>query len=58
MKKLRQGQAPPIVLVGNKADLPDNRRVVSFEEGAEAARTLDTVFLETSAKTGFHLEEV
>mmetsp|Transcript_6327 Transcript_6327/g.12848 ORF Transcript_6327/g.12848 Transcript_6327/m.12848 type:complete len:212 (-) Transcript_6327:277-912(-) len=45
-----------IMLIGNKADL-DSRRVISKEEGEQFARENGLVFLETSAKTAFNVEE-
>ena len=39
----------PIVLVGNKSDL-HNDRSVSVEEGKALAREMKAIFLETSAK--------
>jgi small GTP-binding protein len=40
----------PVVLIGNKTDLPS--RVVSKEEGQVLAREMHAAFVETSAKTG------
>jgi len=45
-----------IMLIGNKADL-DSRRTVSRDEGEQFARENGLVFLETSAKTAFNVEE-
>ena len=39
----------PIVLVGNKSDLHQDRQV-SREDGQKLATTMKAVFLETSAK--------
>ena len=39
----------PIVLVGNKSDL-HNDRSVSVEEGKALAKEMKAIFLETSAK--------
>jgi small GTP-binding protein len=44
-----------VVLCGNKADVPDALRVVSFAEGAALARILGVPFIETSAKTGLNV---
>jgi Ras-related protein Rab-2A len=44
-----------IMLIGNKCDL--DRRVVSYEEGADFARKNGLVFQETSAKTAQNVEE-
>eukprot|EP00871_Galdieria_phlegrea_P002853 jgi/Galph1/3569/GphlegSOOS_G2206.1 len=45
-----------IILVGNKSDL-EHRRQVSKEEGEAFAKAHGLSFLETSAKTAFHVEE-
>ena len=44
------------LLVGNKCDL-DDKRVVSYEEGAELAKHYDIPFLETSAKNSVNVEK-
>lgn len=46
-----------IMLIGNKCDL-DQRRQVSTEEGERFARDNNLIFMETSAKTAFNVEEV
>jgi GTPase SAR1 family protein len=46
-----------IMLIGNKCDL-DARRQVSQEEGERFARDNGLIFMETSAKTSFNVEEV
>ena len=46
-----------IVLVGNKSDL-ENERKVSTEEGKELAEKYGFIFFETSAKTGENVNEV
>lgn len=51
------GGVPPIVIVGNKVDLED-RRKVSTREGADLAKQLGCHFFEASAKTMVNLEEV
>ena len=45
----------PIILVGNKIDLP---RDISTEEGANFAQGKKLKYFETSAKTGFNIKEV
>lgn len=45
-----------LMLIGNKIDL-ENRRTVSYEEGAEYARREGMIFMETSAKTADNVEE-
>ncbi|KAJ1687184.1 hypothetical protein LUZ63_018574 [Rhynchospora breviuscula] len=44
-----------IVLVGNKNDLVDQRKV-SFEEGEVKAIEIGAIFTETSAKSGFNIK--
>ncbi len=51
-----QGQ-PPLVLVGNKNDLEDER-VVGREMGQALARKWKCTFLETSAKDSANVNEV
>jgi Ras-related protein Rab-2A len=46
-----------IMLIGNKCDL-DARRQVSNEEGERFAKENGLIFMETSAKTAFNVEEV
>jgi small GTP-binding protein len=47
----------PVVLVGSKCDLADQRQV-STEEGQELAKKLNCPFFETSAKTRLNVDEV
>ena len=47
----------PIVLVGNKSDL-HNDRCVSVEEGRKLAREMKAVFLETSAKENQNVTDI
>lgn len=46
-----------VVLVGNKADLEDQRQVQT-EEGEAFAKRNELIFFETSAKTSQGVEEV
>lgn len=46
-----------MVLVGNKNDLEDKRQV-KYEEGMELANKNGMMFYETSAKSGFNVEEI
>lgn len=46
-----------VVLVGNKTDLADKRRV-STEEGERKAKELNAMFIETSAKTGYNVKQL
>ena len=47
-----------MLLVGNKEDLAESERQVSYEEGSEFAQRNNMLFFETSAKTGLNIEEV
>ncbi|KER21229.1 hypothetical protein T265_15145, partial [Opisthorchis viverrini] len=44
-----------IMLVGNKTDLSDKRKVTT-EEGERLARDLNVMFIETSAKAGYNVK--
>ena len=46
-----------IMLIGNKADLAETKRRVTFEEGERFAKANGLIFMETSAKTAFNVEE-
>jgi len=46
----------PMVIVGNKCDLEDQREVTT-DEGADLAKTIGCPFFETSAKTRINVEE-
>ena len=46
-----------IMLIGNKCDL-DARRQISTEEGERFSKENGLIFMETSAKTAFNVEEV
>jgi len=47
----------PMVLVGNKCDLND-QRVISTEQGTELSRKFGCAFLEASAKTRVNVEQI
>mmetsp|Transcript_39676 Transcript_39676/g.35417 ORF Transcript_39676/g.35417 Transcript_39676/m.35417 type:complete len:105 (+) Transcript_39676:418-732(+) len=44
------------ILVGNKCDM-ESERAVTYEEGERFAKENDLIFLETSAKTAYNVEE-
>ena len=48
----------PIILVGNKCDLSDDKREVSKEEGNQKANEYFIPFYETSCKSGINIKEV
>ena len=56
IRTFSQGQ-PPLVLVGNKSDLQEER-VVHRQVGQELARKWKCTFLETSAKNQLNVNEV
>ena len=58
LEEVRQNGNPDmtIMLIGNKCDL-DARRQVSTEEGERFAKENGLIFMETSAKTAFNVEE-
>lgn len=45
-----------VYLVGNKSDIRDEDRRVSYDEGIEFGKNLNLTFLEVSAKTGFGID--
>ncbi|KAL6072122.1 DNA-binding transcription factor rap1 [Balamuthia mandrillaris] len=47
----------PMVLIGNKCDLQD-QRVITVEQGEALARKFNCAFLETSAKTKVNVEQI
>lgn len=54
--RVKDADAVPMVLVGNKCDL-DNDRQVTYNEGAEVGKQYGIPFLESSAKTRIRVEE-
>merc|ERR1711998_198605 len=46
-----------VMLVGNKTDLGESQRQVTFEEASKFAEENGLIFIETSAKTGDNVEE-
>ena len=47
----------PIIIVGNKCDVQDEERKVTYEEGKNYAESKGYHFYETSAKTGQNIKE-
>mmetsp|Transcript_7157 Transcript_7157/g.9948 ORF Transcript_7157/g.9948 Transcript_7157/m.9948 type:complete len:216 (+) Transcript_7157:30-677(+) len=58
LDEARQNGNPQMsfILVGNKCDM-ESERAVSYEEGERFAKDNDLIFLETSAKTAYNVEE-
>ena len=48
----------PIILVGNKCDLSDDKRMISLKEGQDKANEFNILFYETSCKEGINIKEV
>ena len=48
----------PIILVGNKCDLSDDKRMISLKEGQDKANEFNIPFYETSCKEGINIKEV
>ena len=48
----------PIILVGNKCDLSDDKRMISLKEGQDKADEFNIPFYETSCKEGINIKEV
>eukprot|EP00727_Mastigamoeba_balamuthi_P014075 m51a1_g9290 putative ras gtpase (211) ;mRNA; r:21506-22223 len=55
--RVKDCDAVPIVLVGNKSDLPASEREVTEAEGSRLAHEFRCAFVETSAKTRHNVEE-
>ncbi|KAH3684682.1 hypothetical protein WICPIJ_004347 [Wickerhamomyces pijperi] len=53
--RVKDTDSVPLLLVGNKSDL-DEERSISFEEGEKLARQFNCEFLETSAKQGINVD--
>ena len=54
---LKDKDSVPIILVGNKCDLQEERQVTK-EEGQQLATRLGCSFIESSAKTRINVEEI
>ncbi|KAL0233392.1 hypothetical protein PCE1_001908 [Barthelona sp. PCE] len=55
--KEAQNKDVPMIICGNKCDLEDEHRVITFAEGQTLAEELGCLFLETSAKEMVNIEE-
>ena len=45
-------------LVGNKSDLEDNLKKITYSQASETASQNNMIFYETSAKSGFGVNEI
>lgn len=57
VKGISPEQRLPAILVGNKSDLNENRKI-SYEEGENLARKLNCDFIEASAKNNININEL
>ena len=55
--RTERGSDVIMLLVGNKMDLA-NKRQMTTEEGKQHAEELSTMFIETSAKTGYSVKQL
>lgn len=55
--RVRDGRPFGLVIVGNKVDLAQTDRQVSYEEGLAFAQSCDAGFFETSARTRTNIDE-
>jgi len=55
--KIQSSKSILLILIGNKADLNDDRQV-TYEEGEQFAKRNNMIFLESSAKTGYNIKEI
>ncbi|EJS41709.1 ras1p [Saccharomyces arboricola H-6] len=56
IQRVKDADYIPVVVVGNKLDL-ENERQVSYEDGVRLAKQLNAPFLETSAKQAINVDE-
>ena len=56
IRELKHNKDFPIILIGNKIDL-ENERVINKEQGDKVAKDYKFDFYETSAKTGKNVKE-
>lgn len=55
--RVKNDENIPFLLVGNKCDLEDKRKV-SFQEASDRAKQWGVTYVETSAKTREHVDKV
>lgn len=56
IQRVKDSDYVPIMIVGNKSDLEDERQV-SYEDGMNLAKQLNSPFMETSAKQAINVED-
>lgn len=55
--RVERGEDVIIMLVGNKTDLSEKRQVTT-QEGEQAAKEMNVLFIETSAKVGYNVKHL
>lgn len=55
--RVKNDENIPFLLVGNKCDLEDKRKV-SYQEASDRAKQWGVTYVETSAKTREHVDKV
>ena len=55
--RMKEDERIDLVLIGNKSDLPDTEREVTYEMGKQLADEWNVPFVEQSAKTGENVQE-
>lgn len=55
--RIKESDKVPMMLVGNKADLAD-QRVITTEQGESLAKRFDCHFLEVSARTKLNVDQI
>ena len=54
---IKNEDSVPCVIIGNKCDLEESKREILFDEGIYLAKQLNCIFLETSAKDRYNIDE-
>eukprot|EP01080_Neovahlkampfia_damariscottae_P006981 gene6981-11147_t len=57
IQRSKDDDHPPIVIVGNKCDLPDDLKAVSTSEAQDLCNKWGVKYMETSAKTRTNIDE-
>jgi small GTP-binding protein len=55
--RVKDREDVPMILVGNKCDLQD-QRVITTDQGEDLARNFGSAFLEASAKTRINVDQI
>lgn len=60
MKQINQTQPENMckLIVGNKSDIPESERQISYQEGQQLAKQYGVKFIESSAKDNTNISEI